>query len=318
MKRFTEYIIFILICTGLVLMLVSCSDKKESESKDTFSSKDSSSSIESTLVPEESSTEKTVIKDDMLLLAVPGMVSVSEEAIEKINIKMKEAGIDLALFPVAVDGGTDDDFLNSIMKKEKEMGRSFDISVTGLYTSHLKSSYTVQNGCFEDLTSYLKTDRGKSLYEKFTEEEWKSTETEGKIYSVPKVNYNWNSNYVIYKNKKYISDNKSETLNELLSDFMKSTAKQDGKKILVEKGAATSIYCNGYSYMFSLCFDNQEGKYKNITKEERIIESKSMLGKLEEEGLIEYYQPGNEESFGDYYAVIGCGLDMLPLANIKK
>ena len=301
MKKHLKILLLIMVLFITGMILTACSDKKSSS----VSSGDESSD-NSTKSDYISSEEQVLITDDMLLLALPDAVRISDEAIQKINIKMKEAGINYVLYPVFI-GGINEEFFDNLGRKEKELGRSIDISITGLFSDHLNSAYTVSNGYFEELNSYFEKNNGKNLYEKFTKEEWACTEIDGKYYSLPAVFYKTDSSYAIYKNLKYKNDrDKDENLLELLREYISSSAEQEGKKILIDNYYGPGIYCNGYSYLYFECFDTAEEKFKNVCKDDNIIETKNILNKLEEEGKIEYYDR-NLQNYNpdDYFAIIG-------------
>lgn len=150
----------------------------------------------------------------------------------------------------------------------------------------------IRKGYFEDLTEYLASEEGKTLWNWYTEAEWRKVETDGKNYVIPFQGSVYGSGYFAF-NKSYVSE-------EMLKDF--TGTPEDLKNILdsVELPAGVYGILNGMSYrdVAMLCgmtveddifFDLETGVAENPFENEDYYTHMKMLNDLYNNGQIKEF-----------------------------
>ncbi len=131
-------------------------------------------------------TEETNVPDDCaeLVYAVPSVYMISDSALLSINNYLKQQGkpYKIRFLPIEIE---DFGFHTDYAEKLNELLQT-DQSPDIFYTGDVQSNYDyfIENGNLLDLTDYLNSEVGKSLYASLPPDRWQTAARNGRIYGV--------------------------------------------------------------------------------------------------------------------------------------
>lgn len=256
-------------------------------------------SVTITEVPKEEltgETKETPVEQNediqVLTWVIPDMVSEEglQGKIDTLNKKLLEDGYAFALQVKTVSWSAYRQQVVSMLDSGE-----VDIVSTGMDMTDGSLGYGqdfVRCGYLEELSGYLATEKGQRLKEWYSELEWKSVETDGKIYTLPNQ-YSIKGGSFLAFNKNYITD-------EMLQDFHGTPGElyELISAIDIPKGVYPIIGSYSVKNLAALCgklldygvlFDLNTGKVENPFENKEFYNAMKDWNEIYTKGLVETF-----------------------------
>ncbi len=251
---------------------------------------------------------------ELVTWVVPDLISADEiwNQVNRLNRKLFEDGYSIALDVKTLPMLSYRQQLSSILEEGE-----VDIASGGLDMQGSDAEYVqdlIRKDSFEELSGYLASADGKPLMDWYSEAEWKSVETDGKIYSIPNQQGMRGGSYLAF-NKKYVTK-------EMLQKFDGTPAELE--QLLLSMDIPDKVYpvlgnysinslaaMSGLSAEGGVIFDLETGMAENPLQNEKFCQYIRELNTLHTKGYIRASDITEEVRNGNFVVWITSDYDAL-------
>lgn len=213
----------------------------------------------------------------------------ADENVKLLNEKLLEDGYDfqLSITEWSFDAKYTEDRYKALTVNESDIV-SWGVNVEGEYpdiAGLLRSS----GAAFLELSSYLAGEEGAALYEAMSEDEWKSVEIDGKIFSIPNQSGTPVAGYLAF-NRAYFTEEELEgvgfDMNALYALLESKNLSDVAYPLIWRLGLSEIAPQGGYIYAYGAFIDCETGGCYNPFETETLREIMAGLNMMMESGYM--------------------------------